>query len=117
MGIVMEKHWFLYLNDEQEGPYSLLELRKDDRLNPETFAWREGMSDWKRIVEIPELSDLFSPDGGIVEDMATDEDGPTPPPNDELVLELGKHPFHFAVWLLIAGILIFYIFYEYFWWN
>jgi len=55
----MDKVWFIKVEKEPEGPFSVEELRWDPRITPETLAWREGMSAWLPIRQIPELASLF----------------------------------------------------------
>jgi hypothetical protein len=53
----LPKIWF-YLDRERkaQGPYTTLELKNAlDRLNQTTFMWCEGMENWKKMKELPEL--------------------------------------------------------------
>ncbi len=113
----VEKIWFIFLDQKQEGPYSLLDLKRDERLTPETFAWKEGMKDWKRIAEIPELHSLFQPDAGKEENMPDEEAERPPVPDDEIVLDFQKGPPQFYLWLLLALFLIFIFLYVYIQWS
>ncbi|CCB90447.1 putative uncharacterized protein [Waddlia chondrophila 2032/99] len=111
---MMGKIWFLYINNKQEGPYSYLELSKDHRLTPDTFAWKEGMEDWKPIAEIDELNGLVDKNEEGWEETDSDEKQPAPVPDEQIVLEM-KHgrPFPWGGMLIVLIILLF--FYEYFW--
>ena len=113
----MVKIWFLYINDEQEGPYTYLELSKDGRLQADTFAWKEGMEDWMRIAEIDELKGLVGKEKRGREENETDYEDSDLSPDDEIVLEMKNgRPFPW-LWVLIVLIILFYAFYEYFWWQ
>ncbi len=112
----MAKIWYLYIDDHQEGPFTYLELSKDDRLTPETFAWKEGMEDWKPIAEIEELKKLVDP-GKHEEEGSLEFEEPAPAPDEEIVLEMkdgGPPPY---LWIVIILIVLFYALYEYFWWQ
>jgi len=56
----MDKIWYIKIEEEPEGPYSVEELRWDSRVSPSTLAWREGMPAWLPMRQIPELVVLFS---------------------------------------------------------
>jgi len=55
----MKRVWYIKIEKEPEGPFSVDELRWDTRLTPDTLAWRNGMSTWLPIRQIPELASLF----------------------------------------------------------
>ncbi len=51
--------WFYGSPAGQSGPVEEHQLRQKiaaGELVPETLVWRDGMSDWKRLDEVPELS-------------------------------------------------------------
>lgn len=53
----MKKEWFLEADSgEKVGPVGIEEARAFAVSHPESFAWREGFSDWKAVVKIQELS-------------------------------------------------------------
>lgn len=54
------KKYFLHLNNNSVGPYSLEELRMM-RIASSTPVWFEGLPGWKNAGEIPELRVLFFP--------------------------------------------------------
>lgn len=60
---IESKEWF-YLDQErqQQGPFSfyvISELWESGRLNPQSYVWSDGMPEWKKIYEIPELHDIL----------------------------------------------------------
>lgn len=112
----MEKIWFLYIDGEQEGPYTYLELSKDARLTPDTFAWKEGMEDWAPISEIDELKRLIGEDNKEIEERDVDFEESVASPDEEIVLEMKNgRPFPW-IWLLILLLILSYVLYEYFQW-
>lgn len=51
--------WYYSENNQQLGPVSEDELKQKARsgsLKPTTLVWKDGMSDWKPIAELPELA-------------------------------------------------------------
>src|SRR5690606_32337960 len=54
-----EDGWFVMVNGNQEGPLSesALDLAiREQRLTPRSYAWKEGMDDWLRAGDIPQLA-------------------------------------------------------------
>lgn len=52
------KSYFTYTNDQQQGPFSVQEL-KDMGITPGTPIWKVGFETWKKAGEIPELRSCF----------------------------------------------------------
>jgi len=56
--------WFAMIKGRQCGPFLFKELQgrvKAEEIGRRTYFWREGMTDWKRAEDLPELSSIFSP--------------------------------------------------------
>jgi hypothetical protein len=54
--------WFAIITGRQAGPFGLKELeerQKSGEIGRRTYVWRQGMTDWRRIEELSELSSLF----------------------------------------------------------
>jgi len=55
--------WFVMVKSKQEGPLDepgLRELMEGGAVNSRSFFWQQGMADWKRGSDIPELASLFA---------------------------------------------------------
>lgn len=52
------KQYFYASGDQQLGPFSLQELQSK-RLTKDTYVWYEGLADWTRAGDLPELNALF----------------------------------------------------------
>lgn len=52
------KHYHIYIDNEQKGPFSLEEL-KEQKITNQTLVWFEGQTDWQKASEIEELVELF----------------------------------------------------------
>ncbi len=105
----MEKIWFIIIDGKKEGPFSFFELKIDDRITPDTLAWKEGFPQWLPIRNIPELKDLFK-------DEKSDEDEDNvaffPPRIEENeVLAIRKDPPFFNIWVFMALFIILYLLY------
>lgn len=46
--------YYIHQNDQQGGPYSVDQL-KEMQINPAVPVWTEGLKDWIKAREIPEL--------------------------------------------------------------
>ena len=60
------KQFFLAVNNQQLGPYevSLLgQMVQQHKLTPETLVWAQGMANWLKAKDVPELAGLFTPSG------------------------------------------------------
>lgn len=52
-------YYFIDSNNQQRGPVPANELLSYGVTNV-TYVWKEGMTDWMRIMDVPELSSLLS---------------------------------------------------------
>lgn len=64
-------NYFIIVNDAQQGPYTLEELRQR-HITEETLVWCEGMTDWQPAWQVEELRPLFA--------ASANGSQPTPPP-------------------------------------
>ncbi len=108
----MEKIWFIIIDGKKEGPYSIGNLKRHLRLTPDTLAWREGLTQWLPIRQIPELKELFADEQP--EESAEEEPAPAPAvaKADEDALALRYEPPYFYFWLVVGALIILYTFYQ-----
>ncbi len=52
------KQYYYANGDQQLGPFTFQELRSKN-IKKETYIWYDGLGDWKRAGELPELNPLF----------------------------------------------------------
>lgn len=105
--------WYIVVEGKTEGPFSFLELRKDSRITPDTFVWREGFEGWKRIREVPELKSLFDEDKKDASEKDVDVDEKENI-DEEIVLDSGLQP-PFFIWSLIATLIVLYFLLQLIW--
>ena len=69
------KEYFFLKGKDQNGPFTVEQLF-DKKLTIETLIWTEGMENWQKLKDIPELAETISP-----------KSVPPPPPgeNDEKI--------------------------------
>ena len=106
-----KKIWFVKFDDRQEGPFSLLQLKRDHRITPETLVWREGFSKWVPIGKVAELKEVFADE----EKEPQKEEKISSPPSvqDELVLDMRLDPYSF-LWITLLLVLLTYFFIQWF---
>lgn len=75
------KTFFLFIDDEQQGPFNLEEL-KTKKITRTTKVWFEGLEDWKNADEIEELKSLFVSVPPPIKTL------PTPPPIKKALPEI-----------------------------
>lgn len=108
----MEEVWYIKIFKGVEGPFTKSDLKKDLRITPDTFVWREGFEEWKEIKDVPELEDLFEEEVAVEE--AEDEEATIEFLDDEIVLENQVEPPSNLYWVLIILIIVSYVTYKYF---
>lgn len=93
----MEKIWYIDIQGKREGPFSFFDLRRDDRINPDTLVWKKGFSNWKPIRDVPELKEVFADEKPHEDEEKPEDEGRIKPilPQDEIVLDLQKGPPYF----------------------
>ncbi|MBX7116421.1 MAG: zinc-ribbon domain-containing protein [Myxococcaceae bacterium] len=55
--------WFAMVKGNQIGPLDLKQLEtkvKSGDVSARTYLWKQGMADWKRAVDVPEVSSVFA---------------------------------------------------------
>lgn len=52
------KQYYYASGDQQLGPFSFEELQSK-RISTDTYVWYEGLADWTRAGDLPELNALF----------------------------------------------------------
>lgn len=55
--------YYILNGSEQQGPLQIEQLR--GRVTPQTLVWREGLPDWIRAGDLPELSGLLVPERAV----------------------------------------------------
>lgn len=52
-------NYFIIVNDTQQGPYTIEELRQR-HIDASTLVWAEGMAQWTPAWQVEELKTLFN---------------------------------------------------------
>ena len=54
--------WMVAVNGQQSGPFTMQQMQQlaqQGQISPQTYVWRQGMSGWELICNVPELASLF----------------------------------------------------------
>lgn len=54
------KIWFVLFDQQEEGPYSVADLKKERRITPFTLVRRVGSKQWRPIGKVKELKSVFA---------------------------------------------------------
>ena len=58
MNMEIQKKWFIYINDQHQGPFSVDEVQQkltSGQITQQNHVWCEGMSDWQVITQVASL--------------------------------------------------------------
>ena len=61
---IPEISFFLSVNGQQQGPFNmpiLQQMAQTGQLTPQTYVWKQGMTNWAFAKDVPELAGLFAP--------------------------------------------------------
>jgi hypothetical protein len=109
----MDGHeWFVILKGKREGPFSVPELLRQEGVDENTLAWREGMEKWLPIREIPELKFLFIEKEPSLPSQEEVE-GPQVK-SEDLVLSLPNAQPPVIFWIFFITLLLTYALYQFY---
>lgn len=107
----MAKEWFILIKGKKEGPFTPEELKRDPRVTPDTLVWKKGFADWIPIRNVAELQDLFEDTPPKKEEETAEQPeidlGPY-----QMVLAVQRDPPHLIIWLILATLIMIYVFYN-----
>jgi hypothetical protein len=109
----MKKIWYVSINNTQEGPYSVEELKRDDRITPDTLAWKEGFPRWIPIRDIPELRKIFKDEERGDNDEDENEKKRAITLYDEVALAYQQDP-NSIFWLIVVILALIYSLYQFY---
>lgn len=110
----MDKVWYIYIDDAQEGPFSKQELIADSRLTLDTLVWKEGFEDWVPLKKVNELRVLFEKQHPSMKPKEVSESACISN-QDEIALDYGKDPNFPFLFVLLALSLLIYLIYQLYW--
>lgn len=110
------KEWFVIIENQQLGPYSLLDLKSDSRFTPDTLVWKKGYKEWTKARFVQELSKLFKdePEPQALHEPNKNNGVESDLQQSQATLTLQQDPYQFMLWILLLLIIIFYTFYHFY---
>lgn len=54
----MQHQYYIVIDGQSAGPFEMNQLYVQ-KINPDTLVWRQGLPEWVKASELPELNDLF----------------------------------------------------------
>lgn len=110
----IKKEWFIDIEGKKEGPFSISDLKRDNRITPDTLAWKQGFIRWKKIRDIPELKEIFADADDkskidlSVKDQLINQ-------REEIILDLRKDPPYLFWTFIILCVLLLYALIQFVW--
>ncbi len=89
--------WYVSPKGQALGPYTLSQLREmaaRGEINGGTAVWRQGMAEWARLRDLPELADL------LVAVAPQAAEAPPPAPNEQDLLDQEFKAYLAGTWYL-----------------
>lgn len=109
----LKKEWYILIHNQQEGPYTIQDLKNDYRFNPDTLVWKFGFSQWVSARSVVELEEVFVDESD--EAGSPDENSQVIKPDlsrDEATLALQPDPYQYFLFLLLALLIFLYALYQ-----
>ena len=87
--------WFYGANGQALGPFTvgyLRDLAARSEISLDTPVWKQGMANWARLADVPELASV------VAALPAKPENQPPPPPDSQTMLNEGAKKFLIGTW-------------------
>ncbi len=111
------KIWFIIVENQQKGPYSLFDLKRNRCFTPDTLVWKKGFQEWIPARFVPELKTLFK-DEPESKGLHDKEDGKGLKSNSvqeaQATMALQQDPYQIILWLIVLLLIVLYAFYRFY---
>lgn len=109
------KEWYIFVEEQEFGPYGIEELRVDLRFTPDTPARKSKDEEWVPARFISELQEVFKDRGKPRPHHGMDEEEEFGAALEEsqIVLRLQPDPYHYFLWILLLITLLYSSYYFY----
>lgn len=110
------KEWFIMIENQQLGPYSLLDLKNEPRFTPDTLVWKRGYPEWTKARFILEMQKLFKdePESRPLHEPKKNNGVESDLQQSQAALTMRQDPYQFMLWILLVLLMIFYAFYYFY---
>lgn len=111
------QEWFVIIDNQQAGPYSLAELKRNPRFNPDTLVWKRDFQEWIKARFVPEMQEVFKdePEAKALHEPDKDQslESELGQQNQAtLTLQQDPFPYQLLLWFLFCLLIIFYTFFQ-----
>lgn len=108
---MQNKVWFIKVDGQKEGPFSIQELKNHPQMTPDTLVWKEGFKDWIPARHVPELKSVFEDEEP---EELKDRFKIKATPSEDAILALERSNYPFLIYGLIILLILFaYLFYKF----
>jgi GYF domain 2 len=111
-----KKEWFIIIENRQEGPYSLLDLKRDHRFTPDTLVWKKGFQEWIPARFVLEMGYIFKdePQSKALHEPKRGKRLADLGKQDQVTLTMHQDPYQLLLWILVLLLILLYTFYQFF---
>lgn len=110
------KQWFIIVENQQLGPFSLQDLKREPRFTPDTLVWKKDFKEWIEARFVLELQKLFKddPDPHSVYQPPQEKGQKGDFHDNQDVLTMQQDPYQFILWVVLLFLILFYTFYRFY---
>jgi hypothetical protein len=114
----MKKEWFIKLDEVEQGPFTINELKRNPFITPETLVWKKGFKAWIPIGSVKELKEVFKDEKEPDEEKESEDESSEKYKkaggwsHDQITLAAQSDPGNFIIWLIIILLILTWIFYR-----
>ena len=108
----MIKEWFVLLQGNRYGPFSIYELKEKVLISPDTLVWKKGFSKWVKAKEVDELKILFKDEDP--KGHTSKKNDPNSPERLGEILEVRWQKGPWMFWWIIVTLIVLYVLEKFF---
>ena len=107
----MKGSWFILIENKQEGPYTILQLKEHSLFTPDTLVWTQGMETWLPAGQVKALDEVFEDpeESKPLEDLYEKPSFLEEPLPEEDILTFEPNNNSWILWLILAILLLMYL--------
>ncbi|MDP1879896.1 MAG: DUF4339 domain-containing protein [Parachlamydiaceae bacterium] len=103
-----KKEWWIRVGDQQIGPLSIKELKKNIYFTPDTYVWKKGWKEWIQAKDVPQLNEAFK-DDPVGQPLHENSSIKTAPSSERIeTLDLWYDPYMFLLWIILMIMILLY---------
>lgn len=107
---MQDKIWFIIIDGQKEGPFSIQDLKHHPRMTPDTLVWKEGFKQWIPARKVAELKSIFEDEEPLIELHDRFKISGASADDSALVIEGSNFPFLFYLIIIVLLVLVYFIY-------